>query len=231
MWIETDHHGIVNLRYIKRIDLAGDMEKGTLGVYLFDVDGNTFPIVDLPRFKNIGILKGSETDKEVQVAVYTFYSVAKKLIAEAKDRHAITIETIYKEFASEWYSHQKREISRADQKTKPKKHDRAGEPLQPPSGQENGSGKIHNFSDMKQFLDAYTEIFNSKFHRKPPIQYRNEGRIARDLVKLYPLEKLRTLLHWYFESDEDFVTKAQYDMKTFKAILERTRKAEASEEK
>ena len=231
MWIETDHHGIVNLRYIKRIDLAGDMEKGTLGVYLFDVDGNTFPIVDLPRFKNIGILKGNETDKEIQVAVYTFYSVAKRLVAETKDRQAITIETIYKEFASEWYSHQKRELSRVEQKDKSKKQKLTEESLQPFSAHDTGSEKIHHFSDMKQFLDAYTEIYNSKFHRKPPIQYRNEGRIARDLVRLYPLEKLRALLQWYFDSDEDFITKAQYDMKTFKAILERTRKTEVSEKK
>jgi hypothetical protein len=62
------------------------------------------------------------------------------------------------------------------------------------------------------------------------LRYENEGKIARDLVRLYPLEKLKTMLVWYFESDEDFITKANYDMKTFKAILERTRKTGSSEE-
>ncbi len=83
---------------------------------------------------------------------------------------------------------------------------------------------------MKQLLDAYGQSYFAKFHRKPLMHYENEGKIARDLVRLYPLEKLKTMLVWYFESDEDFITKANYDMKTFKAILERTKKAGNSEE-
>ena len=70
----------------------------------------------------------------------------------------------------------------------------------------------------------------AKFNKKPPLRYETEGKLARDLVKLYPLEKLRAMLLWYFESDEDFITKANYDIKTFKAILERTRKVGGSEE-
>ena len=46
---------------------------------------------------------------------------------------------------------------------------------------------------------------------------------------MYPLDKLRKMLVWYFESDEEFITTANYDMKTFKAILERTRKTGNSE--
>jgi hypothetical protein len=37
------------------------------------------------------------------------------------------------------------------------------------------------------------------------------------------------MLTWYFESNEEFITKANYDMKTFKAILDRTQKAGNSE--
>ncbi len=232
MWIETDHHGMVNLDYVKRIDLAGDIEKGTFGIYLFDVDGDTYPMVDLPRFKNIGVLKGSETEQDMQIAVYTFYTVAKRLISASKDREVITIEAVYKEFAAEWYAQQKKELSKTEQKAKadqPKE-----EPAQSESHSGNGntapSGKIHQFSEMKQFLDAYAESYLIKFNRKPSLRYANEGKIARDLVKLYPLEKLKTMLRWYFESDEDFITKARYDMKTFKAILERTKKVGTSQE-
>ena len=83
---------------------------------------------------------------------------------------------------------------------------------------------------MKQLLDAYGQSYFAKFQKKPALRYENEGKITRDLVRLYPLEKLKTMLVWYFESDEDFITKANYDMKTFKAILERTRKVGSSEE-
>jgi len=63
MWIETDHHGMVNLDYVKRIDLAGETDKNTFGICLFDVDGNTYPIVDVSRFRNIGVFQGKETDQ------------------------------------------------------------------------------------------------------------------------------------------------------------------------
>lgn len=233
MWIETDHHGMVNLDYIKRIDLAGEIEKKTFGIYLFDVDGNTYPIVDIPRFRNIGVLQGKETEQDMQVAIYTFYTVTKRLIAGAKDREVVTIEAIYKEFATEWYAQQKKEVAKSEQKGKQKKQKEA--PGEEGTAEEGGeaaedSGKVHHFSEMKQFLDAYADSYRAKFNKKPPLRYENEGKMARDLVKLYPLEKLRAMLLWYFESDEDFITKANYDIKTFKAILERTRKVGGSED-
>ena len=232
MWIETDHHGLVNLDYVKRIDLAGDFEKKTFGIYLFDVDGNTYPIVDIPRFRNIGVLQGKESEQDMQVAIYTFYTVAKRLIAAAKEREVITIEAIYKEFAAEWYTQQKKEIAKTEQKAKQKKPKEGAEDRAEESEIEGGaaSAKVHHFSDMKQFLDAYSHSYMLKFNKKPPLRYETEGKMARDLVKLYPLEKLKAMLVWYFESDEDFITKANYDIRTFKAILERTRKVGGSEE-
>jgi hypothetical protein len=235
MWLETDHHGMVNLDYVKRIDLAGDVKKKTLGIYLFDVEGNTYPIVDIPRFKNIRVLKGNEIDQDTQIAIYTFCSVAKKLIATSKDSEVITVEAIYKEFASEWYAHQKKELPKTEEKEKRRRQKEPtdlGEQGRRPLQQENSnSDKVHHFSDMKQLLDAHSEIYLSKFRKKPPIHYRTGGKIAQELVKLYPLEKLRTMLRWYFESDEDFIAKAQYDMKTLKAILERTHKVSSSEDR
>jgi len=232
MWIETDHHGMVNLDYVKRIDLAGDIEKKTFGIYLFDVEGNTYPIVDIPRFRNIGVLQGKESEQDMQVAIYTFYTVAKRLIAATKDKEVVTIEAIYKEFAAEWYAQQKKETARNEQKTRQKKPkgEQEKESVEEAEGPEASSEKVHQFSDMKQFLDAYSDSYQAKFNKKPPLRYENEGKMARDLVKLYPLEKLRAMLLWYFESDEDFITKANYDIKTFKAILERTRKVGGSEE-
>jgi hypothetical protein len=230
MWIETDHHGMVNLDYVKRIDLAGEVEKNTFGIYLFDVDGNKYPIVDVSRFRNIGVFQGRETDQDMHEAVYTFYLVAKRLIASCKEQEAITIEAIYREFASEWYARQKKEMAGAEEEQiagheRPQAHEG-------PQGDasEEQSDKVTDFSDMKQFLDAYGQSYFAKFNRKPLLRYENEGKIARDLVRLYPLEKLKTMLLWYFESDEDFIAKADYDMRTFKAILERTQKAGNSEE-
>jgi hypothetical protein len=232
MWMETDHHGMINLDYVKRIDLAGDVEKKSLGIYLFDINGDTYPIVDIPRFKNIGILQGNETVQSMQLAVYTFYTVTKKLVAGSKDRGVITVEAIYKEFAEEWYAQQKRETAAKEQQTKPKRQ--KGTHGVPGSSSWDGtamaSGEVHHFSDMKQFLDAYSRSYLTKFSKKPSLRYANEGKIARDLVKLYPLEKLKTMLQWYFESDEDFITKAQYDMKTFRAILEKTGKFGSSQD-
>ncbi len=228
MWIETDHHGMVNLDYVKRIDLAGEIEKNSFGIYLFDVDGNTYPIVDVSRFRNIGVFQGKETDQDVHTAVYTFYVIAKRLIGSRKDQEIITIEAIYKEFASEWYAQQRKEMAKTEEEQGPKE----GESPISEEGEAiaERSDKVHDFSDMKQFLDAYGQSYFVKFQKKPALRYENEGKIARDLVRLYPLEKLKTMLVWYFESDEDFITKANYDMKTFKAILERTRKAGNSEE-
>lgn len=232
MWIETDHHGMLNLDYVKRIDLAGEIEKNTFGIYLFDVDGKTYPVVDVSRFRNIGVFQGKETDQDVHTAVYTFYVIAKRLISSHKEQEVITIEAIYREFASEWYAQQKKEMVGAEEE-----QDRQ-EVQEEDEGRLSGEGapsaaqsdKVHDFSDMKQFLDAYRQSYFAKFQRKPLLHYENEGKIARDLVRLYPLEKLKTMLVWYFESDEDFITRANYDMKTFKAILERTRKAGNSEE-
>ncbi|OPY65094.1 MAG: hypothetical protein A4E57_03309 [Syntrophorhabdaceae bacterium PtaU1.Bin034] len=232
MWIETDHHGMINLDYVKRVDLAGDTDKKTFGVYLFDVDGNTYPVVDVPRFTNIGIFQGKETDQEIHVATYTFYKVIKRLIASAKERDVVTIEALYKDFAAEWYAQQKKEMAKTEQKQEEEEQPVPAEGEQAIEGDigEAVADTVHNFSDMKQLLDAYSESYAQKFNKKPLVRYENEGKIARELVKLYPLEKLKTMLKWYFDSDEDFITKANYDMKTFKAILERTRKVGASEE-
>ena len=229
MWIETDHHGLVNLDYVKRIDLAGDLEKKTFGIYLFDIDGNTYPIVDIPRFKNIGVLKGNETEQDMQTVVYTFYTVAKRLIAAGKDREVITIEAVYKEFAAEWYAQQEKATAKAEEKARSRRpKERQKRPESDSGDGTTTQGKVHNFSDMKQFLDAYSEGYLLKFNKKPALHYENEGKIARELVSLYPLEKLKTMLQWYFDSCEDFVTKARYDMRTFKAILERTKKVGSS---
>jgi hypothetical protein len=232
MWIETDHHGMINLDYVKRIDLAGDMSKKSLGVYLFDVSGDTYTIVDIPRFKNIGILHGNETEQNVQLAVYTFYAVTKRLIGDSKNRGVITIEAIYKEFAQEWYAQQKKETAAKTHRTKTKEQRAAQAGPGSSSGESTVAPpvEVHHFSDMKQFLDAYSRSYLLKFSKKPSLRYANEGKIARELVKLYPLEKLKTMLQWYFESDEDFITKAQYDIKTFRAILEKTRDVGASQE-
>ncbi len=231
MWIETDHHGMVNMDYVKRVDLAGDIEKKTFGIYLFDVDGNTYPIVDIPRFKNIGIFQGNESEHDMHVAIYTFYTITKRLIGSAREREVITIEAIYKEFAADWYAQQKKELAKTEQKNKGRKQKTSPEEAVPEAEEtaDTSSGKIHDFSDMKQFLDAYSEIYFTKFNKKPSIRYQNEGKIARELVKMYPLEKLRTMLAWYFDSEEDFITRSQYDMKTFKAILQRTQKVGASD--
>jgi hypothetical protein len=233
MWLETDHHGMVNLDYVKRIDLFGDMDKKTFGIYLFDVDGATYPIVDIPRFKNIGVFQGNESEQDIHIAVYTFYTVTKRLISGSKDRDVITIENIYKEFAAEWYAQQKKEIAaKAEPKVKQRKQKELPDETEgeAENGNRTASKNVHDIAEMKQLLDAYSEGYLLKFNKKPPIRYQNEGKIARELVKLYPLEKLKTMLQWYFESDEDFITKAQYDMKTFKAILEKTRKVGSSQE-
>lgn len=236
MWIETDHHGMVNMDYVKRVDLAGDIEKKTFGIYLFDVDGNTYPIVDIPRFKNIGIFQGNETEHDMHVAIYTFYTITKRLIGSAREREVITIEAIYKEFAADWYAQQKKEQTKTEQKNKARKQKTSPEGASPeeaaPALEETAnasSAKVHDFSDMKQFLDAYAEIYFTKFNKKPSIRYENEGKIARELVKMYPLDKLRTMLAWYFDSEEDFIARAHYDMKTFKAILQRTQKVGGTE--
>jgi hypothetical protein len=228
MWMETDHHGMVNLDYVKRVDLAGDMEKQSLGIYLFDINGETYPIVDVPRFKGIGVLKGAETDQDMHLAVYTFYTVARRLMAATKGHEVITIEAIYKEFAAEWYARQKEEIAKAEQKATHKKLKEGRGKTQ--DGAETASGNVHHLSDMKQFLDAYSASYLVKFKKKPVLHYENAGKIARELVKLYPLEKLKTMIKWYFDSDEDFITKAHYDIKTFRLILEKTIKAGASHE-
>jgi hypothetical protein len=224
MWIETDHHGMVNMDYVKRVDLAGDIEKKTFGIYLFDVDGNTYPIVDIPRFKNIGIFQGNETEHDMHVAIYTFYTITKRLIGSAREREVITIEAIYKEFAADWYAQQKKELAKTEQKNTAEEAAPAVEETA-----DAPTAKIHDFSDMKQFLDAYAEVYFTKFNKKPSIRYENEGKIARELVKMYPLDKLRTMLAWYFDSEEDFIARAHYDMKTFKAILQRTQKVGESE--
>ncbi len=223
---------MVNLDYVKRIDLSGDIDKKTFGIYLFDVDGETYPMVDIPRFKSIGVLQGNEGEQDIHVAVSTFYTVTKRLISVSRDRAVISIEAIYKDFAAEWYSRQKKKASGTEQKARPRKPKKpSAEAGQTKADEdETPTAKVHDFSDKKQLLDAYTEGYLLKFNRRPSIRYQNEGKIARELVKLYPLEKLKTMLQWYFESEEEFITKAQYDMKTFKAILEKTRKVGTSQE-
>jgi hypothetical protein len=232
MWIETDHHGIVNLDFVRRVDLAGDIAKKTLGIYLFDTEGNTYPIMDLARFRNIGVLKGQETTEDIHTAVYAFYTIVKRLIATRKEQEVLTIETVYREFAAEWYAQKKQEAPPAATKEQPAEQTVAGEG----EGAAGGDGetaevsdKVHAFSDMKLLLDAYGEGYLLKFQRKPDLHYENEGKIAGELVRMYPLDKLKKMLTWYFESDEEFITRANYDMKTFKAILDRTQKAGNSE--
>lgn len=228
MWIETDHHGLINLSHVKRIDLAGDIEKRTYGVYLFDTNDSTFPLVDLPRFESIGILKGGETEREIHIAMYTFYTLTRKLMAELREREIITIETIYKEFASAWYKEKRKEQSLLQEtEAAVGAEDLPAADDQPEPQGEKTTGKrakVHDLADMRQFLDAYATGYLQKVGKKPSINYRSEGRIASQLLKLYPLEKLKTMLAWYFDSKEEFIVKAAYDMKTFRAIIERAKK-------
>jgi hypothetical protein len=234
MWIETDHHGLINLDHVKRIDLAGDIEKRTYGVYLFDVNDNTFPVLDLPRFESIGILKGGETEREIHVAMYTLYTLTRKLIAGLREGEIVTIETIYRELATAWYKEKKKEQSAAQEAeaavagdSEPIPEEQTHASTEPASGKR---AKVHQFTDMKQFLDAYSTGYLQKIGTKPVINYKGEGKIASQLLKLYPLEKLKTMLAWYFDSKEEFIVKAVYDMKTFRAIIERAKKTGSSDD-
>jgi hypothetical protein len=234
MWIETDHHGLVNLNHVKRIDLAGDIEKRTYGVYLFDVNDNTYPVLDLPRFESIGILKKGEAEREVHIAMYTLYTLTRKLIAGLKDSEIITIETVYRELAIAWHREKKKEHSaeqEADTDTavdaQPVTEEQTDAPSEPTNGKR---ANVHQFTDMKQLLDAYSTGYLQKIGKKPVINYRGEGKMASQLLKLYPLEKLKTMLTWYFDSKEEFIVKASYDMKTFRAIIERAKKTGSSDD-
>jgi hypothetical protein len=238
MWIETDRHGLINLSHVKRIDLAGDMEKKTYGVYLFDVNDNTYPIVDLPRFESIGILKDGESVREAHVAMYTFYILTRKLVAGVQDRDVITTETIYREFASTWHKETKKEkqpteesATAAGGEPQPAPDDNQAESLAASSSADDGKrAKVHDFADMRQLLEAYSAGYLKKTGKKPTVNYRSEGRIASQLLKLYSLQKLKTMLTWYFDSKDDFIVKAAYDMKTFRTIIERAKKASSSNE-
>lgn len=223
MWIETDHHGLVNLNHVKRIDLGGDLDKKTLGIYLFDVDGNTYPIIDIPRFTHIGVLQGNEKEQDIQMAVFCFYSVTKKLLATMDETEVITIEAIYKDFASEWHAQRQKEPLKNMQESgaQKRKKSKASEKSKAASIN-NVTGTIHHLSDANHFLDMYTQIFSMHFKRSPILDNNNDRKIAMELTKRYTIIKLETLLHGYFESKEDFIVSAHYDIRTFKAILEST---------
>lgn len=223
MWIETDHHGLINLSYVKRIDLTGDVEKKTYGVYVFDSQGEMYPLVDMSRFDGIGVLEGRKSEDDLHVAMYTFYMVARKLIADSRGDDVVTIESIYKEFASLWYREQKKGGKKAPEKEQKGKD-------KPVAGEGRLPASVHTLGDLKLFLDAYRDRYHKKLGRKPLISYRAEGRIADELLKLYPLKKLKMMLSWYFDSEEEFITRANYSMETFKTILDRAQKAIPEEE-
>ncbi len=223
MWIETDRHGLINLSYVKRIDMTGDVEAKTYGVYVFDAKGEKYPIVDASRFKGVGLLKDEVGDNEIHVAMYTFYMVTRKLIAQAGAEDVVTMESLYREFAALWYSEAKKEGKRNGEPRGQGGRDKLGANVRLPAS-------ILTLGDLKLFLDAYRDRYFKKLGRKPRISYRIEGRIADELLKVYPLRKLKMMLSWYFDSDEEFITRANYSMETFKAILDRAQKAIPAEE-
>lgn len=73
--------------------------------------------------------------------------------------------------------------------------------------------------EVKIFIDYYHDKFLKKFGEKPVIEDGKDGKIIKRLLNSYGLEKLKTLLDTFFESDDPFIINSGYTIGAFRSQI------------
>ncbi len=75
--------------------------------------------------------------------------------------------------------------------------------------------------DVKRFLRTYIAIF--KKHTisgdPPPISWGKDGKLVKDLLKVYAYDRLVDLLRQFFHSDDEWIRKTTYSIGAFQAAI------------
>ena len=72
--------------------------------------------------------------------------------------------------------------------------------------------KEHNAQDV---LKEFTKQFESKFGSKPMYNFGRDGKLAKELLKVYSLDKLEQLMHLFFFQGTDFTDIAGFSFNIF----------------
>jgi len=76
-------------------------------------------------------------------------------------------------------------------------------------------------ADIRVFLARYRSLFRQRSERGelPPICWARDSRRVRQLLDLYPIDRLIELLDAFFHRDDDWIRRGGYSLGTFMAAL------------
>ena len=74
---------------------------------------------------------------------------------------------------------------------------------------------------VQSFLHAYRKLFqrHSPLGELPPVAWGRDGQIVKQLLKLYPYERLTHLLGQFFASNDQWFKKRGYSLPAFRDAL------------
>ncbi len=73
--------------------------------------------------------------------------------------------------------------------------------------------------EVKTFIDWYSDRFLSIFSERPVISGGKDGVTVKGLLNAYGLERLKELAEAFFNSDDEFISKAGYSLGIFKTQI------------
>ncbi len=73
--------------------------------------------------------------------------------------------------------------------------------------------------DVKIFIDFYYEEFKKKFGKPPYIKQGKDGKLIKNLLKDFSLERLKELLIIMFDSSDPFILKTGYTIGVFDSVI------------
>lgn len=76
---------------------------------------------------------------------------------------------------------------------------------------------------VQRFLKTYAQMFRRYSSRgePPPIFWGKDGKLAKQLLKVYPFQRLLELLERFFHLDDEWIHKSGYTLGAFRAALPR----------
>lgn len=84
------------------------------------------------------------------------------------------------------------------------------------------SGSDDTDESIRHFLNYYERLFSLRFKDRAFITYDRDAKIIRDLLSVYPLQKLKQLLKIFINSYyDDFIKSSGYTLPVFKTVIQK----------
>jgi hypothetical protein len=97
----------------------------------------------------------------------------------------------------------------------PRKEEREPSPSVDAISNGDGSGN----SPVREFFEAYSREYETRVGEKPRIMRNGTATIIGQVLRQYPIERVKSLLHVFFTADDPFFAQAGFTINTFVGCL------------